>query len=417
MRNEKNNELEFEKELRDETGEKRNAGVCPGCEKACLIEEAQCGRGRAFAAGERIPPHRDHARPDDGLTYDDRVPGDLKESAAAGRGHGLHGEEEEAGGTVPARHEHTRRGDGLTYDDRVPGELKESAAAGRGHGPHGEGETPPERERCFRRDEGGPRGPRHGGDGPDEECRRPFRGEDRFHGPRHGEHAFPHGPLQDDGSLTSLLFRAAHPLGRPGAMHGASQDRVLRLLSSRGVVSQRGLQEFLAVQPGSLSELLSKMEAKGLLIRETDAEDRRRTLLRLSTEGKKEAGALSQAEDERRFAVLTAEERETLRSLLQKLADAQRPKHDPFFDEDGKLMRLPGKRRPRFAALRQMAERFETGRDYTEKEVNEILLAGMAFGDAELVRRELIEAGLLLRTGDGSRYWRAEEPNGDESRG
>lgn len=371
MRNEKNNELEFEKELRDETGEKRNAGVCPGCEKACLIEEAQCGRGRAFAAGERIPPHRDHARPDDGLTY----------------------------------------------DDRVPGELKESAAAGRGHGPHGEGETPPERERCFRRDEGGPRGPRHGGDGPDEECRRPFRGEDRFHGPRHGEHAFPHGPLQDDGSLTSLLFRAAHPLGRPGAMHGASQDRVLRLLSSRGVVSQRGLQEFLAVQPGSLSELLSKMEAKGLLIRETDAEDRRRTLLRLSTEGKKEAGALSQAEDERRFAVLTAEERETLRSLLQKLADAQRPKHDPFFDEDGKLMRLPGKRRPRFAALRQMAERFETGRDYTEKEVNEILLAGMAFGDAELVRRELIEAGFLLRTGDGSRYWRAEEPNGDESRG
>ena len=416
MRNEKDNESRFEKELRSETGEKRNAGVCPGCEKACLMEEAQCGRGRAFAAGERIPPHRDHARPDDDLTYDDRIHGELNVSTAAGRGGGPHGEDEEVGGTVPVRHEHTRRGNGLTYDDRVPGELKESAAAGRRGGSHGEGETPPERERCFRRDENGPCRPRHSGDGPDEECRRPFRGEDRFHGPRHGEHAFPHGPLQDDRSLTSLLFRAAHPLGHPGAMHGASQDRVLRLLSSRGVVSQRGLQEFLAVQPGSLSELLSKMEAKGLLIRETDAEDRRRTLLRLSTEGKKEAGSLSQAEDERRFAVLTAEERETLRSLLQKLADAQRPKPDSFFDEGGKLMRLPRKRTPRFTVLRQMAERFETGRDYTEREVNEILLAGMAFDDAELVRRELVEADLLRRTGDGSRYWRTEEPNGTAER-
>ena len=368
MRNEFDKyEKREEKILRNGEIRESEAGVCPGCGRGCSLEDPHCGHGKAIAAGEISPGQKKHDRHGETQVYDDRVPGELRE--ADGPHHG--GEGPCAFRDMDERH----------------GDLSPERQEGR-HGWHGGGEVrrgPEERE-------GGCRG--------------------RF-GRDEGRHGRPHPLLSDDGTLSSLFFRAFHSLRQPGSLHGEAQDRVLRLLAGHGEISQRMLQEHLAIQPGSLSELLSKMEGKGLLLRETDETDRRRTLIRLSEEGQKEAGTLSQAEDERRFAALTAEERDTLRSLLQKLADARGPRPDPFFDEDGRLTRLPGKRGPRLAALRRMAERFETGRDYKETEVNGVLRAGMTFGDVELVRRELIEAGLLARTGDGSRYWRTEDSNGD----
>lgn len=44
--------------------------------------------------------------------------------------------------------------------------------------------------------------------------------------------------------------------------------------------------------------------------------------------------------------------------------------------------------------------------DISEKEVNAIISQNIAFSDVELLRRELIEAHLLSRLRDGSRYWK-----------
>ena len=96
--------------------------------------------------------------------------------------------------------------------------------------------------------------------------------------------------------------------------------RVLRILARQDGLSQRALQEGLGIQPGSLSELVTKLEDKGLLTREQDGEDKRRVLLRLTDAGREAAGqAPSPAERDARFAALTEEERDTLRTLLDKL--------------------------------------------------------------------------------------------------
>lgn len=77
-----------------------------------------------------------------------------------------------------------------------------------------------------------------------------------------------------------------------------------------------------------------------------------------------------------------------------------------FIDDEGKIKQLPAKKEPRLVVLSYLAEKFEEGRDYTEKEVNAIIDGWHTFGDYFLLRRELIDWGLMRRERDGSRYWR-----------
>jgi hypothetical protein len=54
--------------------------------------------------------------------------------------------------------------------------------------------------------------------------------------------------------------------------------------------------------------------------------------------------------------------------------------------------------------LRYLTNHFEIGTNYTEKEVNTILRRFNE--DTAGLRRYLVDAGMLQREGDGSRYWR-----------
>ena len=181
--------------------------------------------------------------------------------------------------------------------------------------PEGAWEGPPFPEgRRPHRHSDGPSGP-WGWEG-----RRP--GGPEGHRPPH-----PHGPppMEDDGSLTALFQRCAHTLFRPGP-HGDSQRRVLRILSWRDEMSQRELQDHLRVQPGSLSELLSKLESKGLVVRERSGDDRRKVTLRLTEAGQEAAQAIPGPGDrDARFSALTQEEQDQLRALLRKLLDQSAP--------------------------------------------------------------------------------------------
>ena len=76
------------------------------------------------------------------------------------------------------------------------------------------------------------------------------------------------------------------------------------------------------------------------------------------------------------------------------------------YDEQGLLLRYPSKKSLRPLVLARLAQHFEPNRNYTEKEVNAIIAQTIAFSDVELLRRELIEARLLNRLRDGSRYWK-----------
>lgn len=77
-----------------------------------------------------------------------------------------------------------------------------------------------------------------------------------------------------------------------------------------------------------------------------------------------------------------------------------------FLDEEKRVTMLPAKKEKRDCVLAYLAEKFEPGRDYTEKEVNALLSVWHTFDDFFLLRRELVDHKLLLRERNGSRYWR-----------
>lgn len=107
-----------------------------------------------------------------------------------------------------------------------------------------------------------------------------------------------------------------------GARRG--QAKILRILSERGRISQKELQEQLSIQPGSMSEIAAKLEDKGLITRNRAESDKRKILLSLTAQGR---DWLSRQDEEhvrkRRaelFSALSAEERQTLEALLEKLS-------------------------------------------------------------------------------------------------
>ena len=102
----------------------------------------------------------------------------------------------------------------------------------------------------------------------------------------------------------------------------ASQSRILIILQERGTMTQRAMTEHLHIRPGSASEIITKLERNGLLKRCPNEHDHRTVNLLLTEKG----GRLAQeaAEQRRRlhgemFACLTAEEKETLYTVLGKL--------------------------------------------------------------------------------------------------
>jgi biotin operon repressor len=66
-----------------------------------------------------------------------------------------------------------------------------------------------------------------------------------------------------------------------------------------------------------------------------------------------------------------------------------------FMDKDGHVKELPVQRKRKLYVLQEILKRFEPGRNYTEKEVNEIIKA--VFEDYCTVRREFIMNNYMSR--------------------
>ena len=73
-------------------------------------------------------------------------------------------------------------------------------------------------------------------------------------------------------------------------------------------------------------------------------------------------------------------------------------------DEQGRVKVWPKKHARKDAVIQYLAEKFEYDRVYTEKEVNALLDEWHTFGDYFLLRRSLIEYGLLTRDAIGREY-------------
>ena len=272
---------------------------CPNCGRHCPIDDLNCNRGKDMV--EKILA--DEANPEDYLNRSHERDE-----------HGEHGEHDHG------RHEHVDHERGENEHDR----HGEREHRGHGHGEHGHD--------GFRHGEFDEHedheGRRHGEFGENDECERGRRHEGRgFEGDPHRRHHRPMPPMPEDDSLMSLLFHAAHAV-RPRMEDGPGmgQARVLKVLKEEGSVAQSVLQDKLAVRPGSLSELLGKLEAKGLIKRTPDPEDRRKNTLSLTEEGEKAVEDREERLEDRNkaFDMLSEEEQETLKGLLKKILEGRK---------------------------------------------------------------------------------------------
>jgi MarR family transcriptional regulator, organic hydroperoxide resistance regulator len=132
------------------------------------------------------------------------------------------------------------------------------------------------------------------------------------------------------GSL-GLLVRSAHrafvrALAAELAPHGISNAEwsALRVLWRRDGPTQVELAEQLAVEKASVTPVLAALERKGLVRRERDAEDRRKTRLQLTPRGRALEATLlplGARVNARAEAGLGAQDQATLRRLLCHVLD------------------------------------------------------------------------------------------------
>lgn len=102
----------------------------------------------------------------------------------------------------------------------------------------------------------------------------------------------------------------------------ASQKRILIILREVKSITQRDLTTRLGIQPGSASEILSKLENAGLILRTASEEDRRTADITLTERGEEMAGEAAAQRSRRHmemFACLSEKEKEELLSFLERL--------------------------------------------------------------------------------------------------
>ena len=124
--------------------------------------------------------------------------------------------------------------------------------------------------------------------------------------------------LKDDGSLAWLFFRTVMHF-RKHNRAGYSQQKVLSILYERESICQKDLQEILEIQAGSMSELLSKLQDRGLVERVKNEKDRRSSVVRITEEGRRFKEKMPALKDQAMFGVLDETEKEQLRQILKKL--------------------------------------------------------------------------------------------------
>lgn len=295
---------QFEIENNTVTNNKKAEGTCPGCGRHCPLSAPHCGKGEAYARMQQEG-------------------GELSQERAYS-----HDRDDRDG-----RHEHGRRGEDGSFEGR-------RERGGEEHGRDRDREFSYDRnDRDGRREHGRPEGEEtfEGRRGREDRphrhwYERPERGEERRgphagrkHGPsdwesRPGEEALP--PLDDHADDLSIRLRLAcdRILRSGGKKRG--QERILEILKDSDGISQRDLLYHLHIQPGSLSEILNKLETAGEIERVPDERDRRRQLVMLTEKGRTRAEGLSGEEQQDPYAALTKEEKKTLSDLLDKLIDS-----------------------------------------------------------------------------------------------
>lgn len=117
--------------------------------------------------------------------------------------------------------------------------------------------------------------------------------------------------------------------------HLRGQNRVLVILSKEGTLIQSQLAEIMDIRPSSMTELLSKLEERGLITRTPDENDKRVTNVAITDAGKQAIEDDDSTDDmlDQIFAGLSEDELAQLDELLSKLNTSLKEKLPDQDDE------------------------------------------------------------------------------------
>lgn len=118
-----------------------------------------------------------------------------------------------------------------------------------------------------------------------------------------------------DEELTKEFILASRFIMRPHGHH-MGQGRILKILNE-GPISQKDLQEAMNVQAGSISEIVSKLEERGLLTKTKSEDDARSFILTITEKGKERVNEFAQRKEF--YSSISEEEKEQLKNILVKL--------------------------------------------------------------------------------------------------
>ena len=129
-------------------------------------------------------------------------------------------------------------------------------------------------------------------------------------------------------SLSSLFHKTVQCMRRSHHFHGHAehaQMRVLVILYHKGQTTQRELQQFLDIRSTSLSEILKKLENRGLIARNQNENDKRSVIVSLTDQGLAKANSVATSRHQTidaLFAPLSAMECAQLASILRKVIES-----------------------------------------------------------------------------------------------
>ncbi len=124
--------------------------------------------------------------------------------------------------------------------------------------------------------------------------------------------------------LAELMDHAAHYIRR-GLSSRGSQGKILRILDRDGSMTQQQLQSRLDIKSSSMSEILTKLETSGFIVRKRDETDRRRCIIEITDAGRedqKEHAIARRRQMTSLYDGLDEEDQEEMIRILLKLQDS-----------------------------------------------------------------------------------------------